>query len=167
MKKSVIAILLGAFVIPAFAGGHTHKGPMETCMNAALKKHPGEVVSLEAEIDNGKAIYEFDIKGTDGLEWEVECNAKTGKLYEEEVDVDPSSPDFASKAKVSKADAEKTALAKFPGEVVSVEYELEEGKPIYEFDIKMANGKEMEVEVDAITGKIGESEEEVYEIGKD
>lgn len=140
---------------------------METCMKAALKKHPGEVVSLEAEIENGKPIYEFDIKGADGVEWEVECDAKTGKVIEEEQDVDPASSDFTNKAKVSKAEAEKAALAKFPGEVVSVEYELEDGNPIYEFDIKMANGKEMEVEVDAITGKIGESEEEVYEIGKD
>lgn len=63
--------------------------------------------------------------------------------------------------------AKKTALDKYPGEVESIEYELENGNPVYEFDIKQANGKEVEVEVDAVTGKIGETEEEVYEIGKD
>jgi len=137
-------------------------------MKAALKKHPGEVLSVEAEIEKGRgAIYEFDIKGADGKEWEVECEAKSGKVYEEEVDVDASNDEFKSKAKVTLEDAKKAALAKFAGEVISIEYELENGNPVYEFDIKTASGKEMEVEVDAVTGKVGEAEEEVYEIGKD
>lgn len=166
-KKLLVVLIASAITTPAFAAGQTHTGRMETCMKAALAKHPGEVVSLEAEIEKGKPIYEFDIKGSDGVEWEVECDAKTGKVFEEEIDVDPDSPEFKSKAKVSMEDAQKTALAAHPGEVVSVEYELEDGNPVYEFDIKLKNGKEIEVEVDAVTGKIGETEEEVYEIGKD
>lgn len=152
----------------ALANHHGHHGQMEKCMKAALAKHPGKVVSLEAEIEKGRgAIYEFDIVGTDGKEWEVECEAKTGKVYEEEIDVDPNSEEFKSKAKITMEQAKKTALDKFPGEIESIEYELENGNPVYEFDIKQANGKEIEVEVDAVTGKIGETEEEVYEIGKD
>jgi uncharacterized membrane protein YkoI len=167
MNKKLIALLIAsAFALPAFAADK-HTGRMETCMKAALAKHPGKVLSLEAEIENGKPIYEFDIKGADGVEWEVECDAKSGKITEEEEDVDAKDPRFASKAKVSMEDARKTALAAYPGEVVSVEYELEDGNPVYEFDIKGKNGKETEVEVDAVTGKIGETEEEVYEIGKD
>jgi uncharacterized membrane protein YkoI len=61
---------------------------LESCLNAALAKHPGDVVSLEAEIEDGKPTYEFDIKGKDGKEWEVECDAKTAKLIEEEEEVD-------------------------------------------------------------------------------
>jgi uncharacterized membrane protein YkoI len=160
MNKKLIALLIAsAFALPAFAADK-HTGRMETCMKAALAKHPGKVLSLEAEIENGKPIYEFDIKGADG-------DAKSGKITEEEEDVDAKDPRFASKAKVSMEDARKTALAAYPGEVVSVEYELEDGNPVYEFDIKGKNGKETEVEVDAVTGKIGETEEEVYEIGKD
>lgn len=169
MSKKLLSIIIASMIaVPAYAAGQKHFGRMETCMKAALAKHPGEVVSLEAEIEKGRgAIYEFDIKGTDGIEWEVECDAKTGKVYEEEIDVDPNGADFKSKAKVSVEDAKKTALASYPGEVVSVEYEMEDGNPVYEFDIKGANGKEIEVEVDAVSGKIGETEEEVYEIGKD
>lgn len=167
-KKLLVVAVMSFFSTMAFADGHTHKGRMETCLKAALKQHPGEVVSLEAEIEKGHgAIYEFDIKGADGKEWEVECEAKTGKVYEEELDVDQNSDEFKSKAKVSLEDAKKTALAKFAGEVVSTEFEMEDGNPVYEFDIKMASGKEMEIEIDAVTGKIGETEEEVYEIGKD
>ena len=169
MNKKILFVMLATlFSIPALANSHTHNGPMEKCMKAALAKHPGKVVSLEAEIEKGHgAIYEFDIVGTDGKEWEVECEAKTSKVFEEEVDVDPNSDEFKSKAKVTMEQAKKTALDKYPGEVESIEYELENGNPVYEFDIKQANGKEVEVEVDAITGKIGETEEEVYEIGKD
>lgn len=169
MRRNLFILsLLTLFSINAYADHHTHNGPMEKCMKAALAKHPGKVVSLEAEIEKGRgAIYEFDIVGTDGKEWEVECEAKTGKVFEEEIDVDPNSEEFKSKAKITVDAAKKTALDKFPGNIETIEYELENGNPVYEFDIKLANGKEIEVEVDAVTGAIGETEEEVYEIGKD
>ena len=66
-KKLVLITLASTFLSTlAYAGGHPFTGKMETCMNAALAKHPGEVLTLEAEISNGKAQYEFDIKGKDG-----------------------------------------------------------------------------------------------------
>ncbi len=168
-KKIVVIALASAFMSTlAYAGGHAHTGKMETCMKAALAKHPGQVLSLEAEVENGKPIYEFDIKGKDGKEWEVECDAKSGKVTEEEMEV-ASADDaaFKSKAKVSLDDAKKTALAKQPGEIIETEFSVEaNGNPSYEFDIKTADGKEVEVEVDAVTGKLAEEpEEEVYQIG--
>jgi len=141
---------------------------METCMKAALAKHPGEVLTVEAEISGGKAQYEFDIKGKDGKEWEVECLAKTGKVIEEEQEfANADDPTFKSKAKITQEEAKKIALAKYPGDVVDSEVSFEaDGSPSYEFDIKLANGKEMEVEVDAVTGKLAENpEEEIYQIG--
>ena len=42
-----------------------------------------------------------------------------------------------------------------------------DGTLSYEFDIKTKDGKEIEVEIDAVTGKVQESEEEVYQIGLD
>jgi uncharacterized membrane protein YkoI len=37
---------------------------------------------------------------------------------------------------------------------------------LFEFDIKTKDGKEMEVEVDAITGKLSENpEDEIFQIG--
>lgn len=167
LKQVCLLTLASLFAVSAQAANHSHNGAMEKCMRAALAKHPGKVVSLEAELEKGRPIYEFDIVADDGKEWEVECDAKTAKVYEEEVDVDANSEEFKSKAKVSLEEAKKTALAKFPGQIESIEHELENGNPVFEFDIKQANGKEIEVEVDAITGLIGETEEEVYEIGKD
>ncbi len=167
MKKLTLAVLATLVATSAHAAPE-HKGAVETCMKAALAKHPGDVISLEAEIENGKPIYEFDIKGKDGKEWEVECDAKTGKVTEEEEEVDIKDPRFASKAKISFDEAKKVALVKHPGEVVESETSIEaDGSVSYEFDIKTKDGKEVEVEVDAVTGKIVEEEIEIYQIGQD
>ncbi len=61
-----------------------------------------------------------------------------------------------AEAKVSKADAEQTALAKVPnGTVKEGELEKEHGKLIWSFDITTPGSKDiMEVEVDALTGAV-------------
>jgi uncharacterized membrane protein YkoI len=53
------------------------------------------------------------------------------------------------------------ALAKYVGEIIKVEYEVEDRMPIYEFDIETADGKAWEVECNVKTGEITETEEEV------
>jgi uncharacterized membrane protein YkoI len=61
-----------------------------------------------------------------------------------------------AEAKVSKADAEKSALAKVPGGTIKDgELEKEKGKLIWSFDIAMPGTKDItEVAVDAITGAV-------------
>jgi uncharacterized membrane protein YkoI len=167
MNKFLLAALLASTFSSAYAAD-LHQGKLESCMKAALAKHPGDVISLEAEVEDGKPTYEFDIKGKDGKEWEVECDAKTAKLIEEEEEVDAQDPRFKSKAKVSLEDAKKAALAAKPGEVIESETSIEaNGSASYEFDIKTKDGQEWEVEIDASTGKVIETEQEVYQIGQD
>lgn len=167
-KKLIVALIASALATPAFAAAK-HTGALETCMKAALAKYPGAVQTLEAEIEQGKAIYEFDIRAKDGKEWEVECDAKSGKITEVEEEVTAEDPRFKSKAKVSFEDARKAALAIHAGEVLETEFALEaDGSASYEFDIKTAGGKEMEVEIDAASGKLEEEpEEEIYQIGEE
>ena len=147
----------------------SHTVAVESCLAAVLAKHPGNVISLEAELENGKPIYEFDIKGKHGKEWEVECDAKTAKVTEEEEEVKATDPRFKSKAKITLEAAKKIALAEMPGEIIEYETSIEaDGSVSYEFDIKAKDGKEWEVEVDAVTGKIAEKkEQEIYQIGLD
>ena len=59
-------------------------------------------------------------------------------------------------AKVSKADAEKTALAKVPdGTIKEGEIENEHGKLIWSFDISTPDSKEItEVNIDADSGEV-------------
>jgi uncharacterized membrane protein YkoI len=61
-----------------------------------------------------------------------------------------------AEAKVSKADAEKTALGKVPnGTIKESELEKEHGKLVWSFDISTPHSKNItEVQVDAKTGKI-------------
>lgn len=137
------------------------------CVNAALSKHDGTVVKVEFKNEGKAGVYEFDVESADGTSWDIECNAKTGKITEVEEEVKADNAKFAS-AKVSEEDAKATALAAHPGTIAETEYEVEpDGKASYEFDITSANGKEYKVEVDATTGKIVEDNEEVYQIGKE
>ena len=59
-------------------------------------------------------------------------------------------------AKISKADAEQTALAKVPnGTIKEAELEKEKGKLIWSFDVATPDSKDItEVNVDAITGEV-------------
>ena len=170
MNKKLLALAVAAlFAMPSAYAAAKHAGALETCMKAAQAKHSGDVQTLEAEIAKGKAIYEFDIRTKDGKEWEVECDAKSGKVIEEEEEVAANDVRFTSKAKLSMEEAKKAALAIYSGEVLETEYAIEsDGSISYEFDIKTASGKEMEVEIDAVTGKLDEEpEEEIYQIGEE
>ena len=61
-----------------------------------------------------------------------------------------------AEAKVSKADAEKVALAKVPGGTIKEgELEKEKGKLIWSFDISIPGSSDIkEVQVDAKTGEV-------------
>src|ERR1039457_6529747 len=67
-----------------------------------------------------------------------------------------------AEAKVSKDDAQKTALAKVPnGTIKEGELEKEKGKLIWSFDITTPDTKDItEVNVDAITGDVVAVEKE-------
>lgn len=165
------AILMGTVTAYAadFAMPST-KVSMETCLKAALARQAGTVVKLEFKDERGTPIYEFNIVGRDGKEWEYECDANTGSITEEEQEVaNPGDPLFKAKMKINQDDARQIALKAHPGTIVETEYEIESnGEASYEFDIQMPDGKEVKLEVDAATGKIIENgENEIYQIGKE
>jgi hypothetical protein len=70
-----------------------------------------------------------------------------------------------AEAKVSKEDAEKTALAKVPnGTVKEAEIEKEHGKLVWSFDLTTPDTKDItEVNVDAISGDVVSVEKEAAE----
>jgi uncharacterized membrane protein YkoI len=157
---------------PAMAGTEElpkTKVSMEVCMQAAQAKHEGEVIKLELKDERGVPTYEFEILAKDGKSWELECDANTGKITEEEQEVDNAEAQlFKQKAKISLEQAKDIALKAHPGQVAEVEYEIESnGDASYEFDIMTDKG-EVKLEVDAATGKIVEdNQKEYYQIGKE
>lgn len=140
---------------------------METCLMAALKAHPGEVKELEMSLEDGVPHYEFEIITADGRETEVECDAMTGKIVEvewenENMDVDA----FIANAKVTPAQAREIALQRVPGKIGEMDMEMTStGIMSYEFEVTKRSGEEIDVEVNAVNGKIIETEVEIYEIG--
>ncbi|MDQ3323197.1 MAG: PepSY domain-containing protein [Acidobacteriota bacterium] len=57
-------------------------------------------------------------------------------------------------AKISMEQARKTALERVSGTIVEEEIERERGRLIYSFEIRDANRKIQEVEIDAMTGAL-------------
>jgi hypothetical protein len=88
-----------------------------------------------------------------------------GCLCEKHHDHEAKQAELMAEAKVSRADAEKTALAKAPnGTIKEGELEKEKGKLIWSFDIATPDTKDItEVNVDAITGDVVSVEKEAAE----
>jgi len=165
-KNLIVSAALMVSSTLALAGDNPHQ--FDKCMAAALDARPGDVVKVEFKNEEGAHMYEFDIRGTDGSDWDVECNAHRGLVSEIEREVDNvNHPLFKAKAKISEAEAREIALAIYPGEITEVEYEIEPtGAASYEFDIDTTiNDQEMKVEVDATSGEIVEANQEIWQIG--
>jgi uncharacterized membrane protein YkoI len=67
---------------------------------------------------------------------------------------------LAREAKITREQAQETALKRAPGNVESAELEREHGKLVYSFDIRNSKGTITEVQVSAINGKIVRVEHE-------
>lgn len=68
-------------------------------------------------------------------------------------------------ATVTKEQARTTALRQVPGEVQEEEIEKENGKLVWAFDIKDANGKIFDVKIDAKTGAVISADEDKEDDG--
>jgi uncharacterized membrane protein YkoI len=67
---------------------------------------------------------------------------------------------LAKEAKITKEEAQATALRRAPGTVESAELEREHRKLVWSFDIRNSKGTIDEVQVSAITGKVVRVEHE-------
>ena len=149
----------------------------------ALKKAPGTVEEGELEMENGKLVYSFDIRNAKGTITEVQVDAKDGKIVSveeetaemeaaekrkeqmegKEMDDDDDETPAVKNARIAKLSAQTSitmeqakaiALQRVPGTITEEDLENERGVLQYSFDIKDANGKVFDVEIDAKTGKV-------------
>lgn len=165
MRSIVLAVSL--LVASSTVLAETTIQDFDRCLTAALDKRPGQIVKVEYKIEDKRHVYEFDIRGRDGFNWDVECLKNTGEIVEIEREVAYANhPDFKAKVKFNEKEAREIALAKFPGEIVEVEYELEsDGRVSYEFDIDTLNDGEIKIEIDATTGEVVEINTEIWQVG--
>ncbi len=176
MKLNLVMLLVAALSINHLVIAKEPEVPntgFAGCATKVLAKYPGYLLSVEAEGNNkGDFFYEFDVFMKDrsnpknSKEVEVECNPKTVELTDAEEEVNVTDERFKKLSKLSKNQAEKIASDSISGKIVDREYAIENGKPVYEFDvIDEKTKKEIEIEIDGITGKILEKEFEYFEVG--
>jgi uncharacterized membrane protein YkoI len=174
LKFGLPAMLLGAACAPSLLSAaeprmQRTKAGIEACIEEALRVRQGDVIRVELKQEGGVPVYEFDIESADGSDaWDVECSGDTGKIVEVEEEVTPDEARFRSLSRISEDQARRTALEKYPGRIVAVEYELEpNGSASYEFDVEQHDGKRMKVEVDIQSGSIVEASHKLFELGSE
>ncbi len=157
-KTFYSSALLGLFGTVAIAQDNT---AFDACRKAVGEITQDPIVKMKLKTKKGVEYYKVKAKSADGAKWEFKCD-NTGNIFEKEQELpDANHPAFAALKKTDEAQARKIALEAYPGRISEVEYEINtDGFAVYEFEIKMADGREMEVEVDAETGKIIKAEED-------
>lgn len=161
----------------------------EQAQQTALNRVGGEqVLAHKQEADYGLFIYEFIVRGNNGIIYEIEVETTNGTILKVKTKSHfnyndyvvppvrltnnnvttptvppttttpapsnpapstptpaPSTPGFKTEAQVR-----QIALSKFPGTVVYFEQDYDDGMMEYEYRIKQADGKVLEVKVNAL-----------------
>lgn len=74
------------YVHPTIADVEQHNAKMNDCVKASLERHPGAVMEVEMEHDDGRLLFDIDVQGKDGKTWEIECDATSGEIIEDGID---------------------------------------------------------------------------------
>lgn len=125
----------------------------------------GKPIYATTEEEDGKLLFEVFLLVGDSVT-EVEVDAVTGNVVksedgeEDEVENLAEAKKVLASSKVTFAKAIATAKGKVEGgKPFECEFELEDGKSIIEVEL-LAGTKVMKVEIDAVSGKVLEVEEE-------
>lgn len=71
---------------PVIADAEQHNTKMNDCVKASLDRHPGAVLEVELEQDDGRLLFDIDVQGKDGKTWEIECDAQSAEIVEDGLD---------------------------------------------------------------------------------
>ncbi|GAB3791190.1 PepSY domain-containing protein [Virgibacillus kimchii] len=134
---------------------------VEQVEELALKEFSGVIKELELDKDDGRLIYELEIKNENREEAELDMDAYTGEILKMELEMKGRGKATSTNHKfndiLSMSEVKEIALTEFPGMIKEIELDKDDGRLIYELEIKN-KGKEAEMEMDARTGKILEME---------
>ena len=65
-----------------------HNKNMNACVAKALEKHPGALMEVELEKEDGRWVFDIDVQGKDGKAWDIECDVNTAEIVEDSIDRD-------------------------------------------------------------------------------
>lgn len=140
---------------------------LDQAVAAALKSVPGTVTEAELDDDDddhgGRAVWELDIRGSDGTWHDVTVDAATGKVLKTRDDDNDDRDRHAPRsAAVTLNQAAAQALKTAPGTITSIDLDDDDdddnggrGNVLrWDVDITGKDGKQHELRVDAKTGKV-------------
>jgi uncharacterized membrane protein YkoI len=106
MKKSmVLLIAVVSFVLGGLAlhyksdyegreerlevlDAEAHNKNMNACVAKALEKHPGALMEVELEKEDGRWVFDIDVQAKDGKTWDIECDVNSAEIVEDSIDRD-------------------------------------------------------------------------------
>ena len=170
MKKQALSLALAFSVLTAGGLGAWYA---HASANSAPDTAVKPSTQVSATTDNTSTVKEQSGQATEqpGQETSeaLEQEKMNGKEEATEKDEAQEAAQLAKEATISAAQAEASALQKVPGTVEKTSLDNENGKVVYEVTVRDANGKTVEVKVDAKTGAVvkvehdGEGHEEDVE----
>ncbi len=125
--------------------------PLATVLRGVLQRHPGVVVDVELERGrDGRDVYEIELQLADGRRLELAVDAANGDIVD-----DDAHRAISTEALKPLPEILDLIAGRYPGLVVEVELERERsGRRFYEIDVRGADGRTLEVRVDAMTGEV-------------
>ncbi|KKB38632.1 PepSY domain-containing protein [Bacillus thermotolerans] len=161
-RKLFITGVAGAIILGGAIGvGAVSSEPaisFEKAKEAAVNQVNGTIESIELEEDDGLLKYDIEVNGSDRSgDKEVEVDAASGKVMnvEDDRDDDDDRDDRVNKqVNISHEEAINIALKSVPGKVTEAELD-DDG--YYEIEVQH-NNQEVELKVDADSGKVLEKE---------
>ena len=129
---------------------------VEACIDAALQKHPGQVIRWDIKSRAEVMSFRVDVVATDDLVWTVQCEA--GAMVSDERKLgNMNYKMLSSRVKVPEATSRQVAVEEYPGmDLTGMTYELTTWRriPHYAYRFLIPDGRDATVEVNAGTGRI-------------
>lgn len=120
-----------------------------TITEVNVDAYTGAVIAVEEE-DAQKEAAENQKEKSEKMQKKGDDDDEKGEEKEHRANIKK----YSKQAKITMAQAKEIALKKVPGTITEEDLEMERGRLQYAFDIKDANGKVYDVEIDAKTGEI-------------
>lgn len=170
MKKQALTLALAFSVLTAGGLGawYAHASANSAPSNAVKPSTQVASTTENTSKVNEQPGQETEQPGQESNE-ALEQEKMNGKEEATEKDEVQEAAQLAKEATISSSQAEANALQKVPGTVEKTSLDNENGKVVYEVTVRDANGKMVEVKVDAKTGEVvkvehdGEDHEEDVE----
>ncbi|BAK81541.1 PepSY domain-containing protein [Candidatus Arthromitus sp. SFB-rat-Yit] len=145
----------------------------EQLKQKALAIVPGTITNYKYGYDNGTQILEIEIRDNNGRKREIDLVAATGQVWKIDHEIDATGNMFINQSlfTVNKSfeECRTIALTQVPGgTVLTSKQDSENGRFVYDFEIKSTDGKVYEVDVETSSGLVVrvDAKNDVYNYGE-